>query len=189
MRTYQYSVAVVLSAMLAVKPATACLEFADLELDDIKYASVVVIGKITDYEIVPDRAARLERWLTLARFDLPWEYRKSGLEQKHFMSDYARFKVIVDEVLVGKPPKIITTTWDNSTFGEPETMKAGPYLIGLREPGSKIPPLRGPTATILPSPEPNSMTVLQAPCAPAFILEASSAEAKTIRAMLSRQKR
>jgi hypothetical protein len=186
MRNLLCGVAVALSVMLAAKPASACRGIAALELNDIKYASVVVIGRVTNYEIVQDNTARLQRWLALAQFDLPWEYRKSGLQQKHFMSDYARFRVLVDQVLVGQPPKVITVTWDNSTFGEPETMKEGPYLIGLREPSSKIPPLRGPTATFLPSPEPNLLTVLQAPCAPAFILEATSAEAKSIKEMFGR---
>jgi hypothetical protein len=34
-------------------------------------------------------------------------------------------------------------------------------LIALREPDSKTPPLRGPSATVLPAKEPQSLTVLQ----------------------------
>ena len=174
-----------LAIILAAKPASACRMGADLKLDDIKYASVVVIGRIVDYEIVLDQAVRKNRKEMLERSaDKSTEYWRLMSEQKDFLSDYARFKVLVDEVLVGQPPNVISVTWDNSTFREPEKMKEGPYLIGLREPGSKSPPLRGPSATILPSPEPKSLTVLQAPCAPAFILEATSAEAKTIREML-----
>ncbi len=90
----------------------------------------------------------------------------------------------MDEVLAGHPPQVIPATWDNSTFAEPEAMKAVLYLIGLREPRSKTPPLRGPSATILPSPEQNSLSVLQAPCAPAFIFEATSAEAQAIQGLL-----
>lgn len=158
---------------------------ASLELDDIKYASVVVIGRIVDYEIVLDQAVR-KKWKEMLErsADKSTESWRLDSEQKRFLSDYARFKVLVDKVLVGQPPNVISVTWNNSTFGEPEKMKEGPYLIGLREPGSKSPPLRGPSATILPSPEPKSLTVLQAPCAPAFILEATSAEAKKIREML-----
>lgn len=174
-----------MAIILAAKPAGACLMAANLKLDDIKYASVVVIGRIVDYEIVLAQAVRKERKEMLeSSADKSTEYWKSMSEQKHFLSDYARFRVLVNEVLVGQPPNVISVTWDNSTFGEPEKMKDGPYLIGLREPGSKSPPLRGPSATILPSPEQNSLTVLQAPCAPAFILAATSAEAKTIRKML-----
>lgn len=63
-------------------------------------------------------------------------------------------------------------------------MKAVPYLIALRESSSKTPPLRGPSATTLPNPEPNLLAVLQAPCAPAFIFETMSVEAETIRSEL-----
>lgn len=186
MRNFQCSIVMILATILAAKPANACLAMSGLKLDDIKYASVVVIGRIVDYEIVLDQKVRKERKEMLDRStDKKSEYWRMMSEQKHFMSDYARFRVLVDKVLVGKSPKVIYVTWDNSTFGEPENMKKGSYLFGLREPGSKSPPLRGPSATILPAPDPKSLTVLQAPCAPAFILESTSAEAKTIKKMLS----
>jgi hypothetical protein len=176
-----------LTIILAAKPASACLGAARLKLDDIKYANVVVIGRIVDYEIVLDQAVRKERKEMLERSaDKSTEYWRLMSEQKRFMSDYARFRVLVDKVLLGQSPNVISVTWDNSTFGEPEKMKEGSYLIGLREPSSKSPPLRGPSATILPSPEPDSLTVLQAPCAPAFIFEDTSAEAKTIREILGK---
>lgn len=182
------AVVVALSVTLPAKPACACRMMAKPELDDIKFASAVVIGRIVDYEIVLDWAARRRHWFYLIRSNSSWEDWKFGWGllwgKAGLMSDYARFKVSVDEVLVGQPPKVISVTWDNSTFPEPGNMKEGPYLIGLREPGSKIPPLRGSSATVLPSPEPKSLAVLQAPCAPAFILEATSAEAKTLREML-----
>ncbi|WP_306545886.1 hypothetical protein [Desulfobulbus sp.] len=174
-----------LAIILAAMPSSACLVKVGLKLDDIKYASVVVIGRIVDYEVVLDQAIRKNRKEELERSaDKSSESWKLLSEQKHFLSDYARFKVLVDEVLVGQSPNVISVTWDNSTSREPEKMREGPYLIGLRAPGSKSPPLRGPSATILPSPEPKSLTVLQAPCAPAFILEATSAKAKAIREIL-----
>jgi hypothetical protein len=185
MRNYLCSVVMILATILAAKPSSACRVEDDLKLDDIKYASVVVIGRIVDYEIVLDQKVRKERKKMLDRStDKSTEYWRMMSEQKHFLSDYARFRVLVDKVLVGKSPRIIVVTWNNSTFGEPETMKEGQYLIGLREPSSNSPPLRGPSATILPSPDPKLLTVLQAPCAPAFILESTSAEAKTIKKIL-----
>ena len=175
----------ILATTLAAKSANACLMMSGLKLDDVRYASVVVIGRIVDYEIVLDQKVRKERKEMLDRStDKSSEYWRLMSEQKDFLSDYARFRVVVDKVLVGKSPKIISVTWDNSTFGEPGKMKKEPYLIGLREPGSKRPPLRGPSATILPSPNPKSLTVLQAPCAPPFIFESTSAEAETIKKML-----
>jgi hypothetical protein len=185
MRNYLCSTVMILATILAAKPAIPCLMMSGLKLDDIKYASVVVIGRIVDYEIVLDQKVRKERKEMLDRStDKSTEYWRMMSEQKQFLSDYARFNVVVDKVLVGKSPKVISVTWDNSTFGEPEQMKKGQYLIGLRKPGSNIPPLRGPSATILPAPDPKSLTVLQAPCAPPFILEYESDEAKKIKAIL-----
>ncbi|MDR0674176.1 MAG: hypothetical protein LBF93_11125 [Zoogloeaceae bacterium] len=161
-----------LAIILAAQPASACRMNAHLEPNDIKYADVVVVGRIANYEIVRPT-------------DEVSEFMRKTYGQKDVLSDYARFDVLVDEVLVGQPPAVISVTWDNSTFSEPEKMEEGPYLIGLREPASQAPPLRGPSATILPSQEPGSLTVLQAPCAPAFIFEATSASAKTIRDILT----
>lgn len=160
-----------LSCLFVALPASACRAHASLELSDIQYASVVVVGRIQNYEIVQATDERSKFW-------------RARSKSKKILSDYARFEVVVDEVLSGHPPQVIPVTWDNSTFGEPEAMKAVPYLIGLREPGSKAPPLRGPSATTLPTPEPESLTVLQAPCGQAFILETTSAEAQGIRSIV-----
>ena len=167
-----YATVVGLAIALTAKPASACFVMASLKLEDIRYASVVVVGRIVDYEIVRPQDDVSKLW-------------RKRYGQKDVLSDYARFKVVVEEVLAGQPPKVISVTWDNSTFGLPRKMKNGSYLIGLREPGSELPPLRGPSATILPSQEPNALTVLQAPCAPAFVLDASSADAKTVRDVLT----
>lgn len=164
---------------------------AELHLDDIRYANVVVMGKVVNYHIVKDQLFRqqhkemLEHAPNKGSPEWAEDYAWVTSDKTRFLSDYARFDVQVDEVLAGKAPKVITVTWNNPTFGEPESMPEGPYLIGLRQRGSKIPPLRGPSATMGPAPEGASLTVLQAPCAPAFLLDASSAEAKTIRDLLA----
>lgn len=108
-------------------------------------------------------------------------------DQTSFLSDYARFDVIVDQVLAGKAPRMVSVTWDNSTFGEPASMPPGLYLIALRVPGSMAPPLRGPSATILPTPEPALPTLLQAPCSSAFIFPVASDEAIAVRGIIERK--
>jgi hypothetical protein len=185
MRNCLYAIAFSLSVILLAKPTNACMTMEAIKLDDIKYASVVVIGRITNYEVVLDQAVRQERKKELARPNLPPEYRKALSRQKSFMSDYAHFNVLVDEVLVGAPPQVLSVTWDNSTFGEPKKLDEGPFLIALRKQDAQTPPLRGPSATILPVPEPQSLTILQAPCAPPFMLKATSAETKKVRDLLS----
>jgi hypothetical protein len=156
-------------------PVDACMMEAPLLPADVRFANVVVVGRITNYQIVLDQ-----------------EFRRKGgytdpevMTKPAFMTDYARFEMSVDEVLKGDAPKTLTVTWDNSTFAEPETMAPGPWLIALRKPGTNMPPLRGPSATISANPEPDVLTLLQAPCAPAFILPSDSKEAKAVRKILA----
>ncbi|WJR66920.1 hypothetical protein QTA58_22470 [Neorhizobium sp. CSC1952] len=164
-------------------PASACVTRARLDLADVKFADVVVIGRISDYEHVldPDARKRREDMMGTA----PEPLRAILGKQSRFLSDYVRFQVNVDEVLAGDAPNVFPVTWDNSTFGEPEIIEPGSYLIAVRKSGAQRPPLRGASATIVPTPEPDKMTVLQAPCAAAFFFDAESEEAQGIRRILS----
>src|SRR5262245_66328864 len=97
MRNCLCAVMVSLGLMMAAMPASACYTPASLQIEDIKYASVVVVGRIVNYEIVRPTDEVSKYW------------RKTSGE-KDVLSDYARFNVLVDEVLVGQPPKVITVT-------------------------------------------------------------------------------
>ena len=70
-----------------------------------RYASVVVVGKISGYEHFSLRS----------KF---WDW---------------RFKVLVTEVLVGPPTKSLTVIWSRSPLDLPNKVAEGPVLIGLRE--------------------------------------------------------
>jgi hypothetical protein len=139
--------------------AYACMTQAPIELADVKYADVVVVGRISNYMIVGEPT---------------------------LITAYARFDVLVDEVLVGAAPESLTVTWDNSTYGEPEDMPSGPFLIALRDPESGPLPVRGPSATVLPNPDLSLLTVLQAPCADPFIFASSSSETQAVLKILHR---
>jgi hypothetical protein len=155
-RTLLLILAVVLTSRVA--PANdACMTQAPIVLADVKYAEVVVLGRIANYEVVGDPG---------------------------YLDAYARFDILVDEVLLGKAPQKLTVTWDNSTYGEPESMESGPFLIALRDPRSRTLPLRGPSATILPNPEASLLTLLQAPCAQPFMFPSTSNEAREIQEIL-----
>lgn len=161
----------------------ACIVFVPPRFEDVTYANLVLIGRIDNYRIIRDEAFRKRM---LASPNLPAKEQKFYSDPKTgLMSDYARFEMKVEKVLVGKARGILSITWDNSTFSEPDTMKPGRYLVALRRAGSAMPPLRGPSATILPSPDPKSLTLLQAPCSSAFIYPAESEEARTIQRILS----
>lgn len=151
---------IVVLGLAMSQPALACMADEPVVLSDVSYANVVVVGRISDYEIVQDDPSR------------------------SLFRDYARFVISIDKVLVGNVPNRISVTWDNSTFELPEEMAEGPFLIALRLPTSDMPPLRGPSATIFANPEPDMLAVLQAPCSSPFILESSSEEARRIRKIL-----
>ncbi|MFM9978821.1 MAG: hypothetical protein ACKVOP_12360, partial [Sphingomonadaceae bacterium] len=137
-----------------------------------------VIGSITNYRVTYDPKERA-KWCRINGISSA-----KKCARQNYMSDYARFDIIVDKVLRGPVAKRLTVTWDNSTFGEPEKMAPGPYVIALRRSGKAQPPLRGPSATVFPTPQPNLFTVLQAPCAPPFILQRNSPEAIAVRRLL-----
>ncbi|WP_395022720.1 hypothetical protein [Dongia sp.] len=171
----------------AAAPAQACMAVAPLEPADIKYADVVVIGRIANYTIVLDQAWREEMKKRAQEPGISPELKEFYLTDRGFLTDYAKFDVLVDEVLVGKAPEALTVTWDNSTFSEPESMPSGPFLIALTDPRKGLMlPLRGPSATIMPNPEPAALTVLQAPCSDAFIFETTSEEARASLRILGR---
>lgn len=162
-------------------PAQACRLPAPLVLDDVRFADVVVVGRIRNYRIVRDEEFRRKM---LDNPKISADMRRFYEGPDTLLSDYARFDVDVDRVLAGKAPSSVSVTWDNSTFGEPEKMATGPFLIALRRSDSRTPPLRGPSATILPSREPLVLTVLQAPCSTPFLFESTSEKADAVRLLL-----
>jgi hypothetical protein len=172
------------AAFATTAPAVshACRMFVRPTLEDIRYADVVVVGRVSNYRIVRDEAFR--RRMLGSTYLTPDLRRMYEDPRERIMTDYARFDVQVEEVLVGRVPRTLSVTWDNSTFGEPDQMAAGPYLIALRRPGSASPPLRGPSATFFPSPDPQALTLLQAPCSRPFIYEVGSEQARVIRRLL-----
>jgi hypothetical protein len=169
------------AAMTFAAPASACRTNAPLHIEDVRFADLVVVGRISHYRIVRDLQFRRKM---LASPHLRPEDRKYYAADSVLLPDYARFEMIVDEMLAGKAPRRIAVTWDNSTFGEPETMAAGPFLIAFRRPTSAMPPLRGPSATIRGNREPGLLTLLQAPCSSPFLFESNSDQARTITRML-----
>lgn len=174
--------------LIAVSPiftggiASACMTQAPIDLHDVEYADVVIVGTVANYQIVRDPTAREFHKKLMAKMKDPPESLKNV---SGFMSDYARFDIVVDHALTGAAPKTVAVTWDNSTFGEPDHLPSGLLLFALRKSHSKIPPLRGPSATVLPNREPNLLTLLQAPCARPFMFENSSEQALRVRQILA----
>ena len=182
MRDYVFAALLNIGALIAASSASACPWLERLELNDVSYADVVVVGRVTNYTLVLDPEARQRRQKLLTK--TTGKLHEILKNQSSFMSDYARFDLVVEEVLHGTAPATLTVTWDNSSFGEPKTIAPGPYLIALRKADSPRPPMRGGAATILPTPDPASMTVLQAPCSGPFLFESPSDHADRVRQIL-----
>jgi hypothetical protein len=174
--------------------AAACVASARFDPTDVQYANTVVIGRIENYRIIRDLAAR-ERWHALnrkllAQPDIDAEFRKFlQKEPEGFLPDFARFDIVVAEVLAGTAPERLTVTWNNSTYGEPSALPDVPMMIALQDARSRKPPLRGVSAYISPAPDPDLPTVLQAPCADAFLFEAASLRAKAVRSAIGMKTR
>lgn len=100
---------------------------------------------------------------------------------------YARFTVRVEEVLIGDVKQTISARWDNATFALPDEMGQGPFLIALRAPSPST-SASAATPKILHH-NSDLMTVLQAPCSPAFIFEIPSHEAMITRDILALDQR
>lgn len=184
MRLTQTLPFVLIGLLMFGTAADACIMHAELHTADATYADVVVVGRIANYVIVPDAAARQGELDLSSSIKLSPDTRRGLKGRTGSVRDYARFDVVIDQVLRGKAAKTIRVTWDNSTFREPETMPSGPMLIALRDPRGAAPPLRGPSGAILANPEPGTLTVLQAPCASAFIFPSVSQEANEVRLLL-----
>ncbi|MCF2904789.1 hypothetical protein L0666_07300 [Octadecabacter sp. CECT 8868] len=169
-----------LTALVISTEATqACIMASPLNIDDVSFADVVVVGTVENYEIVRDITFR-ERMLSNPELSDSLRELYSDPNQS-LLSDYARFEVLVHETIVGDVSQRFMATWDNSTFAEPALLSNEQFLMAFRRPESPMPPLQGPSATILPAPEPQSLTVLQAPCAPPFLFRNSSETAKSVR--------
>lgn len=102
MRNRVGSAVAAIALMFASQPALACRIAHERNLPDVKLADLVVVGRISNYEVVRDG-----------------DY-------------YARFAVQVEEVLTGKAEQRFTAKWYNSTFALPNEMGRGPFLIALR---------------------------------------------------------
>ncbi|MEP3275792.1 MAG: hypothetical protein ABJN26_14195 [Stappiaceae bacterium] len=146
----------VLFTLILPAVAHACMTSAGTDLRDIFSAKAVVVGKVSKYEIVGDA--------------------------RRTIRNYARFEIETKEVLYGEAATSLVVTWDNSTFAEPETIEMEDnYIFALRDPKSPGLPLRGTSATIFPNPEPDKLTILQAPCAGPFIFPNKGNVARAIR--------
>lgn len=134
-------------AMMAGSPALACRSDRGFDPAYVANAESVVVGRVSAYQIVEPNG-----------------------------NSYARFRIAVNEVISGNPPRNLTVTWDTYNAPEYETLRPGSYLIALRD--------GRPQHTRL-----GRWTVLQQNCAPPFIWTSDSRTADEIRRLVEGPRR
>lgn len=130
---------------LVPRPSSACGFPAPFEIDDIKLADAIVIGRVSNYEV-------RERYAALT-IDV-----ERAFEGEEYVTD--------PRLGYGQQ---VSVSWQNSTFNLPEEITDERRIFALQQAGSESPPLRGPSAAIHGDPQGYEYTILQAPCAPPFM--------------------
>lgn len=172
-----FAVSAVLSLFFATGSALACQLPQPLDLHLVDRATIVVIGRISNFQMVRNVAYRQAM---LADPHLPKKFRKEYLGKNNTSGDYARITIRVDQVLKGKAPITLSARWETPKFGAPETLAKGPLLIAL----SMTYPWPRPTNWRSNKRWGLSLAVLDVPCAGIFMFKARSPEADAVRAIL-----
>jgi hypothetical protein len=164
-------VAAILATTAFTGTAHACAVAGQLNIDDVARADLVVVGRISHYEIVLNQRAREQRRRLLQNSDMSRRLREILRPQTSYLSDYARFRITVRQSLAGEAPRTLTVTWTNSTFREPPSLAPGEYLVALSvrrdEQGA------------------DHFSVFQMACDPAFLFESDSGQAQAVRRRLA----
>ena len=165
------AMALIITCCSTALPARACVpppENANAPTAILK-ADVVVIGRVRRYERIAEPSARRDREARLAReSDLSPEQRR----RLRRATDYGRFTLAVDQVLMGRAPRTMTVFWrSNLMGGYPDSLPSGSYVIGLTQPD------RNPVGGLAAS----HYTVAQGLCSGAKLFRGRSPEANQVR--------
>jgi hypothetical protein len=152
-------------------PAHACLNLQPVDLAGVRKADAVVIGRISNYAFILDPVIRQKYAKNYP--DSSPELLETLRNRPSFATDYARFDLQIDEILVGEVGQTIDVILYGSWIGPPESMPPGLMLIALKNPNSGYP-------------EPGAFRALQGPCSNPFIFSSTGAEASEIRKILNR---
>lgn len=96
-----------LALTFGAAPSLACRITKDFDVKDLEPADVIVLGRIQNYKVVRERYP------------------------------YARFDVVVDQVVKGAPRQKLTVVWGPGSFEPPERMTKGEYFVALRKPNAR----------------------------------------------------
>ncbi|MFC7378858.1 hypothetical protein [Brevundimonas sp. GCM10030266] len=114
-----------LACVAAPMTAQACVVHTPLQVEHIRYADTVVIGEVSGYRRTLSDSHR--RWIR------EMTARDPEIGRNMPRVDGAYFDVTVERVAAGEAPRRFRVEWDAATYGYPDEMPDGRYLIGLRE--------------------------------------------------------
>jgi hypothetical protein len=156
MRRFVGHIAVIGLLTFGAESVAACALVSTLNLDDVQYADIVVLGQISNYRV------------HLEQFDGSSTPSRIGL-----------FDVRVLQTLKGEVPDGMLVALDDRGQGLSPKLTEGVHLIAMRVAKSGSP--RAPSSAwgeLIPLSEAVSkFSVMNEPCEPAFILDARSTEA------------
>jgi len=157
MRRFVRCAAVIGLIAVSSDGANACAMVGTLNLDNVRYADIVVVGRLSNYRV-------------------HLEQRDSGTWRIGMVD------LRIEQVLKGEAPESISVAIDDRGRGLSPRLTDGPQLVAIRIADSGSP--RGPRSVwgqIIPITEVVSrFSVMEEPCEGPFILDAGSDDAITV---------
>ena len=155
-------------AALAFEPAYACRYHKPVDMEHLRYADLIVVGRISGFRIV--------------RPEL-----EPDLETAYPSAAFAQFEINAEEVLRGTVPERLIVNSYAHAFMEADQLRAEPYLFALRQPSSEFPPpiIAGEEALFFSNAVADQHAVLGAICSFPFMFESESSDADMVRRFLA----
>lgn len=153
------------TSVAAPMTAQACVVRVPFQVEQVRHADVVVIGRVSDYRrTVSDRQ---RQWIAESA------KRDPGAAPERARPDRASFDLTVERIAAGQPPpRRVRVEWDPSTYGVPEAIPEGRYLVALRR-------MRDVTASGA------RYRVLRGGCSTPFMFESGDREAVAVLRVLA----
>lgn len=171
-----------------IAPARACIDLRGPDWIDVRYADLVLVGRVQNYRIVRDELER-QAIRRLSKDPVLGYLVKRDLERvrrgERMSGDYAKFDVLVHRRLLGTSPAIVTVAWSRPHFFDSGAMPSGPYVIAMRSPHSVGSSEARYQDADLRSREPSLPTVLTSFCGGPFMFKVNSHGGKALMASLS----
>jgi len=170
-----------------IVPAHACFGPLGLDLNDVRHADLVLVGRVQNYRIVRDERER-QAIRRLSEDPVHSHLFKRDLEHVQrgdpMSGDYAKFDILVHRQLSGKSPPVLTVTL-NDPFRKFGDIAGRTYVFALLSLSSNSAPGSRDLRLYLVNREPDLPTVIIVPCSATFMFEVASPEGQALIARLT----